>query len=526
MAEQTKLQQFGNALLKLIGVEPGTKLKPMIAYNSAIFFTGGGPYVLGSYLLPFLTDVEGLSTSQYGTVALFSCIIDAVTDPLMGIITDRTRHKDGRHRPYLKWGIPFAIIAYFMMWHSFGISAAGNSTRTMWWYVFAYMFYKTVSTFISVPHTAMLPELAPGYNLRTQFNAVKTILDAVASYTSYFIAALVLGGINGLITTPTFSPVHRTRFAVMGAVLCLWTSLPLLFTYHGTREHSSLDQVNEPLDLHAFVGQYKKVLQNRIFRRYFLFGFFTLFSSAFVSQCFYYFLKTVLHQESSYSMLILVSGIGEALGFFPAYFFSIRKSKQLPAKVFVPVAIGALALAWFLRGSGSGAVIFVVEFLYGVGLAGMASVQSNIFPDVTDVDEMITGERREGVIATFSTFIKKFVSGFAAFGIGKLLAAFGYDTAKTAVEQTERAVFGVSLCFTLIPICFLTLALIMILRYDLTRDKHAFVKEKIREKHETGAVTLTADEKNMLERLAGVPFERMWLSQPAPTQCEISKKTD
>ena len=526
MQANPRLQQFGHKLLKLIGVEPGTKLRPMIAYNSAIFFTGGGPYVLGSYLLPFLTDVEGLSTSQYGTVALFSCIIDAITDPLMGIITDRTRHKDGRHRPYLKWGIPFAIIAYFMMWHSFGISAAGNSTRTMWWYVFAYMFYKTVSTFISVPHTAMLPELAPGYNLRTQFNAVKTVMDAVASYTSYLIAALVLGGLNGLVTTPTFSPEHRTRFAVMGAVLCLWTSLPLLFTYRGTREHSSLEQVNEPLDLRAFVDQYRKVLQNRIFRRYFLFGFFTLFSSAFVSQCFYYFLKTVLHQESSYSMLILVSGIGEALGFFPAYFFSIRRSKQLPAKVFVPVAIGALALAWFFRGTGSRALIFAVEFLYGLGLAGMASVQSNIFPDVTDVDEMITGERREGVIATFSTFIKKFVSGFAAFGIGKLLAAFGYDTAKTAAEQTPRAVSGVSICFTLIPICFLTLALLMILRYDLTREKHAFIKEKIREKHETGKVELTDTERQMLERLAGVPFEQMWLSKQEEPQTKTPELTD
>ena len=233
-----RLQSFGSKVLKLIGVEQGTKLKPMIAYNSAIFFTGGGPYVLGSYLLAFLTDVEGLSTTQYSTVAMFSCLIDAITDPIMGIITDRTRHKNGRHRPYLKWGVPFAIIAYFMMWNSFGISAAGDSTRTMWWYVFAYMFYKTVSTFISVPHTAMLPELAPNYNLRTQFNAVKTIMDAVASYSSFFIASLILGGINGLITTPAFAPEHRSRFAIMGAVLCLWTSLPLIFTYAGTREHS------------------------------------------------------------------------------------------------------------------------------------------------------------------------------------------------------------------------------------------------------------------------------------------------
>ena len=192
----------------------------------------------------------------------------------------------------------------------------------------------------------------------------------------------------------------------------------------------------------------------------------------------------------------------------------------------MPVAVGALLIAWFGRGAGGRVMIFAVEFLYGVGLAGMASVQSNIFPDVTDVDEMITGERREGVIATFSTFIKKFVSGFAAFGIGKLLGVFGFDTAKTAAEQTPRAVFGVSLCFTLIPICFLLLALLAILRYDLTREKHALVKEKIRQKRETGVAAVSDDEKRILEKLAGVPFERMWIARPADSVDTVSQKSD
>ena len=94
-----KKKSFVSSLKKLVGVKEGTKLSPMLAYNSAIFFTGGGPYVLGSYLLPFLTHVEGLSTEQYGTVALFSCICDAITDHVMGLITDRTKSRLGRHRP-------------------------------------------------------------------------------------------------------------------------------------------------------------------------------------------------------------------------------------------------------------------------------------------------------------------------------------------------------------------------------------------------------------------------------------------
>lgn len=501
---------------KLIGVEQGTKLRPMIAYNSAIFFSGGGPYVLGCYLLPFLTKVEGLTTSQYGTVALFSCICDAITDPIMGIITDRTRHKDGRHRPYLKYGVIPAMIAFFLMWNSFGISDScqgGNTRPVMIYYIFAYMFYKTVSTMIMVPHTAMLPGIAPGYNQRTQFNAVRTIMDAVASYSSFFVAATVLGGIGGIFVTPSFGPEHRGKFTLMAAILCLWTSLPLIFTYKGTKEESSLGQQNEKLDLNEFFGQYMNVLKNRVFRQYFLFGFIMLFGSAFVSQTFYYFLETVLHQESNYSMLTIAQAAGEILGFLPAYFLSIKKNKQLPAKVFMPVAVSALGLAWLTRNSNTAVFIFIVEFMYGLGLSGMASVQNNIFPDVTDVDEMITGERREGVIATFSTFIKKFVSGFASFGIGKLLGWFGYNTQLAAAQQTPRAVFGVTICFTVIPMVFMFLSFLSIMNYKLTREKLTFIREKIKEKKETGAVVITEKEKKDLEKIAGQKFENMWIGQ-------------
>ncbi len=512
----TKGNSLINKVKKLIGVEPGTKLQPMIAYNSAIFFSGGGPYVLGCYLLPFLTKVEGLTTAQYGTVALFSCICDAITDPIMGIITDRTRHKDGRHRPYLKYGVIPAMIAFFLMWNSFGISDScqgGDTKPVMIYYIFAYMLYKTVSTMIMVPHTAMLPGIAPGYNQRTQFNAVRTIMDAVASYSSFFVAATVLGGISGIFVTPSFGPEHRGRFTLMAAILCLWTSLPLIFTYKGTREESSVGQQNEKLDLGEFFGQYMKVLRNRVFRQYFLFGFIMLFGSAFVSQTFYYFLETVLHQESNYSMLTIAQAAGEILGFLPAYFLSIKKNKQLPAKVFMPVAVSALGLAWLTRNSNTAVFIFIVEFMYGLGLSGMASVQNNIFPDVTDVDEMITGERREGVIATFSTFIKKFVSGFAAFGIGKLLGWFGYNTQLAAAQQTPRAVFGVTICFTVIPMVFMFFSFLSIMNYKLTREKLTFIREKIKEKKENGFIEITDDEKKDLEKIAGQKFENMWIGQ-------------
>ena len=500
---------FLDKVKKLIGVEPGTRLLPMISYNSAIFLSGGAFYIIGCYFLPFLTKVEGLSTTQYSTVILFATLCDAITDPVMGVITDRTRHKEGRHRPYLKWGIIPSIITYLCMWNSFGISSRGNSTLTMIYYIIVYMAFKTVYTFVCVPHTAMLPEIAPEYSLRTQYNAVKTIMDAVASYSSFIISALFFG----FIETEKFTSASRTKFSWMGIILCLWVSLPLIFTYKFTSEKSSLGEPKEPFDLKKFLIGYKNIFRNKSFLLYFLFGFFTMLSSCFVSNTSYFFLENIAQQEKHYNMLTTISGVAEAVGFFPAYMFSVKKNKQLPAKVFIPVAAGALMLSWTVKPSSPAALMFIIEFFYGLGLAGMASVQSNLFPDVTDVDEMITGERREGVISTFSTFVKKFVNGFASLGVGLLLSVFGFDTQAEAAKQTANALRGLRISYSVMPIIFLTLAVVTVFRYKLGRDEHALIKRVIEEKRETGSVNLTDEEIKTLETVSGSKFEDMWIAK-------------
>lgn len=500
---------FWEKIKKLIGVEPGTRLSPMVSYNSAIFLSGGSTYVIGSYFLTFLTYVEGLSTQQAGMVSALAIISDAISDPIMGVITDRTRHKDGRHRPYIKWGIIPAMITYFCMWTSFGISGKFSSTATMAYYIIVYILFKTAYTFVCVPHTAMLPQLAPDYSLRTQYNAVKTIMDAVASYSSYAISLVFFG----LFTTEEFSENSRGKFMMMGLILSLWVTLPLIYTYKGTKEQSSLDEPLEPFNAKDFFRCYAEVFRNRAFLQYFAFSFFITLSSCFVSNSTYYFLKNVVNQQKNYNMLTTLSGVGEALGFIPAYFFSMRKSKQLPAKVFIPVAGLSLLATWFITPATPAAAMFAVELFYGLGLAGMASVQSNILPDITDVDEMITGERREGTISTFSTFIKKFVSGFATMSVGFILPAFGFNTDKKAAIQSPTAIKGLRLTYAGFPIIFYICAVAVICRYELNRDDHAKIKELIKEKHENGSVAPDEKTKQRLEKLAGRKFEEMWIGQ-------------
>ena len=514
----------GQRVLAFLGFDRAfrTAFPSMIHYNWAVFLGNGSFYILGLFFIPFLTRVEGLSTAQAGVVVLCAKLCDAVTDPIMGILTDRTRSRFGRHRLYLLIGMLPVAVTYAMLWSSFGI-ANGDATGKMFYYIGAYMLFSVAYTVVMVPHTAMLPVLAPTYDLRTQYNAMRTILDAVGTEGSFLIATLILSyrrirgmGVFGsamraLGNTPEFDASFRPKFMYMGLILCLFFALPLLATFFGTREESSLGEPKQPFSLQVFWREYRSILQNRAFRQYFALSFFNTVGLGFVSNSSYYFLQSVAGMVGLYTITNLISQAGEVAGFPLNYVLSIRYSKQTPAKIELPFILLAMGLSFFVHeGSGKWLLILVYIF-YNFGLAGASGVTSNLFPDVTDVDEMICGERREGKISTFSTLIRKVVSGLSAAMTGFVLHAFGFDAG--ASSHTRKALFGVRFTYAALPMLLISCSILCAYRYRMTKDDHALIRRALREKHETGSVTLTDAQRQRCAQIAGVPWERMWIGR-------------
>ena len=185
---------FAQRVKKAIGVEGDTKkvLFPMLNYTAANISTSGAGYFFTLYYIPFLVYVEGLSPTQVGLIILIKSVWDAITDPLMGVITDRTRSRFGKHRVYVIAAvIPFAV-TFFMTWYSFGLSGQASSNAVMLYYIAAYVLYSTATTVLTVPHTAMLPEMAPDYFLRTQYNSVGYLMNSAGMVPTFILASLVL----------------------------------------------------------------------------------------------------------------------------------------------------------------------------------------------------------------------------------------------------------------------------------------------------------------------------------------------
>ncbi len=516
---------MGERIKKAIGVEGDfkTTILPMINYSYANMYMGGAGYIIGMYFTVFLTDVVNLSLNQAGIVVMLATIWDAITDPVMGIVTDRTRAKTGKHRRYLLWGIPLMAVSYTLMWNSFGLNGAENPTKTMVYFILVYMLYKTAYTIIGVPHTAMLPELAPEYNLRTEYNSVGYLFNSAGMVPAFGIVVVILSlfGSNDNITSES-----KTPFLIIGIVLSLFFAVAVFLTYAKTKEKSSLDNKNEKLDIPYIIREYVLVFKNKSFRQYFFMSLAYQFSTGFYANSKVYYIKYLANQYSTYALFNAVAGVAEAGAFPLNYALTMKHGKKKCGNIVTPLMVAGLAIGLIMQPGGSFfwiALMMVSMILYPFGMSGLGFVSTNIFPDLTDVDEMITGRRREGVISTFSTLIKKSISGVMAALVGFTLQGFGLITGDKVSEyekttgnlfvQTDSAVWGVRICVAVIPIVAAIIALILLKNFKMTKDDHTMIRAAVATKKKYGSVTLTDEEKKRCELISGQKLENTWLGK-------------
>ncbi len=513
----------GDKIKDIIGVEGkfSRAFWPKAGYTCANITIGGAGYPLNQFHQQFLAYVEGMKTGMAGRITLIAGLWDAVSDPIMGVLTDRTKSRFGRHRPYLLLSaIPFAI-AYLTKWTSFGISSGGNEKAVWWWYLFSAILYCTFMTIMSIPHEAMLPTVAPKYFERTQVKIVEYMMNSVGQVSSYVFTALALSGFNiktALVDLPTPSADDRQNYTMVGIVLAIWFVWAPILCFFTTKEPSSVNQVNPPLDIKHLLTEYKLVFSSRAFRQYFIIALFFSMSRYFCNYADQYFMVSVTDTYNIFISMNIISGIAEFSGSPINYLITRYKGKTACGKLLGPLMVIGIAVNSLLTYETPRAIKYIVivvsAICYNIGFSGPGFVAENIQPDITDVDELITGRRREGVIATFKTLFSKTVSSLMGYAVGQSLEWFGYDPKiKHPSLQSKRTTFGLRLNYSIIPSILALFCVISIFRYKMTKHDHEEIKRIIREKHETGTCTITEDEKKRIEEIAGQPWEKMWIGK-------------
>lgn len=521
---------MGEKIKKAIGIEGkfSDTVWPMIQYCFANIFMGGGGYIINLYFTAFLTNVVGMDLKYATFIVMIATIWDGINDPLMGIITDRTRSKYGRHRRYLLWSIPPLIVSYIMLWNSFGLNAHEHPVMCVCYYSFAYILYKTAYTMVEVPHTAMLPTLAPEYNKRTQYTSVSYIFNSVGMIPSYIVLLVLLSVFN---SSDSLSAASKTPFLLTGIILSLIYSLAVYGTFKSCKEPSSLGEELPPLDLKFAVNEYIQVFKSKAFRDYFSMSFFWQMARSFYSTATIYYITYLANLYKYYPIFNTLAGVFESLAFPLNYALTMKKGKSRCGAVVTPfmiIGLGLLLLVKPATGDSASSVVPLIimllggAVLYPFGMSGLGFVGSNVLPDLTDVDELITGRRREGVIGTCNTMIKQITGGVMTFAVGSLLDGFGLVTGNKGVyiEQTPQALMGIRLCVSVLPMISAVIAFIMLRKFKMTKDDHTMIRAAIATKQKYGSVTLTDYEKERCELLTGHKLDDMWLGSDNDTAQE------
>lgn len=514
-------------ILKVIGVK-GTFKKdviPMINYSSANVTTSGSGYVISLYFTLFLTGVVDLKPEHAAIVTFIAGIWDAVIDPFIGILTDRTRSKYGRHRRYILWAMPLYAVSYALLWNSYGLNGRERPMQAVVYFTIVYVLYKTAYSFVDVPHVAMLPELAPDYDLRTQYNSVGYIFNSIGMFPSFVLAMAILA-IFGF-----SDPAKGAEFPMLlvGIILAVVYAFCLFYTFKNVREKPSLDLKVEKFDFKYFLQEYALVIKNKAFRQYFFMSLSYNIAVNFYRSSLVFYIRYIARLIKLYGLFTTIEGAAETSAFPFNYALTMKHGKKKCAYIVTPLMIAGFAVCLFMNPTdeNSNSAIWVIilmltAILYPFGKSGIGYTSTNIFPDLSDIDEAITGRRREGVIGTFNTLIKTCVSTSVQSLVLVILGKFGLQTGSEVTEfeksgllyqQSDSALLGVRLCVVIVPIAFTLLSLFLLRKFQMSKADHRLICAAVATKHKYGSVTLTEEQIRTVETVTGQKYHNTWLGK-------------
>ena len=435
---------------------------------------------LFSYFLPFFySNVFGLSLADAGVLMLVTRIWDAVSDPMMGIIADRTRTRWGKYRPYLLFfALPFALCGVLLF-------TTPQTGKTIWAYV-TYILMMTVYTGINVPYGSLLNVMTADSDEKSVLSSFRMFFAYGGSFIALFAweplcnmfdkARVVTVGASGLAAIST-SPEAWNKAMIVIASCCL---IFFILSFLMTKEHVKSEST-------VSVGQdLKLLLKNK--------PWWLMIGAALASNLFntvrgtttaYFFsdyiVKTVEMAPQwaflvSASIFLSIGEIANMVGVVLAVPMSKHLGKKSTYILSMAILIGLSIMFFFLPATTGGYwAMLAFQILISIFTGVVSPLVWSMYADVADYSELKDGTASTGLIFSSASMAQKFGGAFGGAAVMWMLAAFGYDTTAGAV-QTATAITGLRILMSWIPAAVAALSILVVWFYPLTKQKMAAVQ--------------------------------------------------
>jgi GPH family glycoside/pentoside/hexuronide:cation symporter len=432
-----------------------------LAYGIADFgfaFTDSAIAVLFAI---FLTDIVGLTAAQAALAVFIGRSWDYINDPIIGHFTDRTRSRWGRRRPYLLFGfIPFAL-AFIMMWWIPPISATWGLVA---YYAFAYFFFDTVVTFVTMPYFALTPELTQDYDERTSLTSYRMFFSLVGGLVAFVVPLAMIG---------ETVPANADRALLMGLIFGAASALPLLLTFLGTRERREYIAQQQP----SLRESLRAARRNRPFVFAMGIFLFTWTAMSIIENQLFYFLEYRMGLEEE-APLVAAAVFVTAILVLPFWVWASQRTDKRMAYIYGMIFLSVVMITLvFLDPSVGMPLVLALAALAGVGVSAVHVLPWAMIPDAVEVDELETGARHEGMFYALVTLFRKIASSIAIPLALLLLDRSGF--ASNADVQPASAIWTIRLLMGPIPSIFLLGGIVFAIFYPLSRAVHTETREQI-----------------------------------------------
>ena len=450
------------------------KLSEKIGYGLGDFASSMFWKIFSYYLPIFYSDVFGLKPVHAATLLLVTKLYDAISDPVMGIIADRTETKWGKYRPYLLWmAIPFAIIGIL----SFYVPDASYSFK----HVYAYLMYilmMTAYTAVNVPYGAMLGVMTDDSREKSVFSSFRMFFAYIGSFIAMGVFWLFEKSIIGTENAAgkiikgvgDANPMSWTMVVTSVAVLC---AVLFILCFFLTKEHVKIEMKPQVHGLASIKEDLKALGTN---------GPWWLLLGAAIGQLLcgsirggaaaYYF-ANILDTSVIITCAVYLT-IGEIAQMTGVTFTVFLAEKFGKRDTFIASLVAVIIFScaiWFIPLGSASAIwwLLVLQILISLAFGVAAPLTWSMFADVADYSELKHGANSTGLIFSSSSMAQKFGGAIGGFLLLALLGAFGYD--KSLDVQAPETLGAIKAMMSFVPAIGAAIGILFLSFYPLTTVK-------------------------------------------------------
>ncbi len=455
--------------------------------------------VTGIFLLFYMTTMLGIDAALAGGLIFVVKMYDLVIDPFLGHLSDRTRSRLGRRRPYLFVGAFVAGLSCYLM---FAVPPIEGQGPLLLYYGAMLLLFATGYSIFSVPYLSMPAEMTTDYHERTRLMSFRTFFGAVGLLFGTAIAPVIVGlaspkQVQGAVaavvlrpTDPALDCVMGTAaeqraggtlegYAVMGAVLGVVVFLSMLLCFFGTARapFAQRTEANEG----GMLAQIRMTLRNRPFVLLVTGKILQLTGVTAFSASLAFFAQYVVQMTGAQlGMFFGLFSLGTMLS-IPGWLVAAKRFGKKHTYIAAVVLFICFDLGLFAAGKGTVGLVLALGLLIGISGGGLILLGVSMLPDTIEYDFRTTGVRREGVYAGVWSTIETASAGVATLLTGLLLSSSGFikTSAGQMACQPQSAVDAIAIAVAVTPAALMAISLLFLTRYDLTQERLAALRASV-----------------------------------------------